>query len=249
MLKFQKGNAKLDAFPGEKIYTFSILSGWSCPFAKDCLSKAVETADGKRKIEDGKDCKFRCFSASQEAQYPNVYAARKHNFDILRRWVRNPDSTEQMYFEILRSIPSEAKIIRVHVAGDFFNQSYFDAWMRVARFLPNVKFYAYTKSLGFWVKRLGSIPDNFVLTASFGGRLDHLIEQHNLRYAKVVFSEQEAKDLGLEIDHDESHAVVNGPSFALLLHGTQPKGSDAGEALKVLKKEGKGGYSKKKKVA
>lgn len=239
MLKFQEGNAKLDAFPNGKIFTFSLLSGFSCPFAKDCLSKAIVTGN-TRKIEDGKDCKFRCFSASQEAQYSNVYNSRKHNFDILR----NMKTSAEMAARIHQDLPKKAKIVRIHVAGDFFNQKYFDAWMEVAKLNPTKIFYAYTKSIIYWVNRLGQIPSNFVLTASFGGRLDSLIIEHNLRYAKVVFSEREAKSLGLEIDHDESHAVVNGPSFALLLHGTQPKDSDAGEALKKLKKEGKGGYSR-----
>jgi hypothetical protein len=67
-----------------------------------------------------------------------------------------------------------------------------------------------------------------------------------------VFSEQEASDLGLEIDHDDSHAAdpskVN-KDFALLIHGIQPKGSDASEAIKTLKKDGvKFAYSKQKKV-
>ena len=33
---------------------------------------------------------------------------------------------------------------------------------------------------------------NFVLTASYGGRDDHMIDEFNLRSAKVVFSEAEA---------------------------------------------------------
>ncbi len=91
--------------------------------------------------------------------------------------------------------------------------------------------------------------DNFILTASYGGRDDELIDQHGLRSAKVVFSETEAEELGLEIDHDDSHAArpsVKNLDFALLVHGTQPKGSEASEALKALK--GKGSYSRKKKL-
>ena len=78
-----------------------------------------------------------------------------------------------------------------------------------------------------------------MLTASRGGRLDHLIDQHNLRESKVVFSEAEADALGYEIDHTDEHAAIpaiRSESFALLLHGTQPKGSEAAEALKILKK-------------
>jgi len=78
-----------------------------------------------------------------------------------------------------------------------------------------------------------------VMTASRGGRLDHLIDQYNLREAKVVFSEAEAEALGYDIDHDDSHAArpsLADQSFALLIHGQQPAGSDASAAIKELKK-------------
>ena len=66
-----------------------------------------------------------------------------------------------------------------------------------------------------------------------------------LREAVVVFSEEEAQELGLEIDTDDTHAASYGGDFALLIHGTQPKGTEAAQALKTLK--GKGSYSRKKK--
>ena len=66
----------------------------------------------------------------------------------------------------------------------------------------------------------------------------------------VVFSEDEAYERGLEIDHNDSHAAVPDwefDDFALLIHGTQPKGTEAAEALKVLKKNNvKHSYSKRK---
>ena len=62
---------------------------------------------------------------------------------------------------------------------------------------------------------------------------------YGLKEARVVFSESEAAELGLAIDHDDSHAVENnGQSFALLLHGTQPAGSEASKALQALKASG-----------
>ena len=133
--------------------------------------------------------------------------------------------------------------MRIHVSGDFFTQSYFDAWCVVAEDNPDVLFYAYTKSLHFWVISLGYLPENLVLTASVGGKYDRYIHTHKLRYAQVVYSEQEAKDLKLPIDHDDTHAMKQGGSFALLIHGAQPAGSEAAKALSVLKKAGKGGYS------
>ena len=75
-----------------------------------------------------------------------------------------------------------------------------------------------------------------------------MIAEHSLRSAKVVFSEPEAVELGLDIDHDDSHAArpsLKNQDFALLIHGTQPKGTEAAAALTALK--GKGSYSKKRK--
>jgi len=66
-----------------------------------------------------------------------------------------------------------------------------------------------------------------------------LIAEHGLRSAKVVYSEAQAERMGLEIDHDDSHAcdpARANQDFALLIHGVQPKGSLAANALKILKK-------------
>ena len=40
-------------------------------------------ADGKTSIKDGENNIFRCYAASQENQYPNVYKARKYNLDVI----------------------------------------------------------------------------------------------------------------------------------------------------------------------
>ena len=255
MLKFSNANAKTQALKNDseladyltdnrKIYSLDLLSGYSCPYAEKCLSKAVVQPDGKRKIKDGKKTEFRCFSASQEVQYTNVYNSRKHNFDLLR----NSDSYDMVEL-IHNSLPKDAGIVRIHVAGDFFSRDYMHAWYIVALRNPRTLFYAYTKSLRFWVGGISEFPEiwNFVLTASYGGRDDHMIDEFNLRSARVVFSEAEAEELGLAIDHDDSHAAkptLRDDSFALLIHGTQPAGSEASTALKKLK--GKGSYSRKK---
>ena len=256
MLSFSDANAKIEALKQveelqpyledkRKVYSFDLLSGFSCPFAEKCLSKAV-LIDGKRKIKDGPKTEFRCFSASQEVQYTNTYNLRKGNFDALR----GMDHSDEMANAIQSAMPKNTGIVRIHVAGDFFNAEYFRAWMIVARMNPTVLFYAYTKSLQYWVDNLDFMPYNMVMTASRGGRLDYLIEQFNLRETVVVFSEQEAEKLNLAIDHDDSHAArpsLKTNDFALLIHGTQPKGSEAANALKILKRDKiKHSYSRKK---
>ncbi len=217
-----------------KVYSFDILSGVDCPFAFLCKSQAEEQADGSRRIKDGPDTKFRCFSASQEVLFTNTYKSRKRNHDA----IHSLETSDDMADALCAALPKDARVIRIHVSGDMFSHKYFLAWCKVAERNDNVLFYAYTKSLVYWVRSRDRVPANLVLTASYGGRNDELIAQHGLRSAKVVFSEQEAADLGLEIDHDDNHAcdpAKANQDFALLIHGVQPKGSEAAAALKILK--------------
>jgi hypothetical protein len=55
--------------------------------------------------------------------------------------------------------------------------------------------------------------------------------------------------MSFEIDHDDYHAAFGAESFALLIHGTQPKGSTASQALQELKRRGWNGYSKRQQLA
>ena len=249
MLKFSKANAKTQAlkqvpelqkFLGKrgrkmaKVYSLDLLSGYSCPYAEKCLSRAIVMPSGKRIIKDGKKTEFRCFSASQEALYTNTYNLRKYNFDALR----NADNMDLL---LMNSLPDDAGIVRIHVAGDFFNADYMMAWWLTASENPDTLFYGYTKSLPYWDSVINEMPilDNFILTASYGGRADHMISELGLRSTTVVNSEAEAEKLGLVIDHDDSHAArpsLRNQDFALLIHGTQPAGSEAAKALKLLKK-------------
>jgi hypothetical protein len=223
LLKFQQGNAKL----GKNIFTFSLPAGHACPFANECLSKADKLTG---KLTDGPNTQFRCFAASAEAVYPNVRLARWHNFDLLKK-LTTVDATNL----ILQSLPKKANIVRIHVSGDFFNESYFLAWLQVAKLRPEVLFYAYTKSLIYWVNYIKDIPTNLVLNASEGGKLDAQILEHGLKFAKVVYSPEQAQELGLLIDHTDEAAYKTKESFALLIHGQQPKGSKASQSIKDLK--------------
>lgn len=255
LLIFGAGNAKLDA----AIDHFSLPAGWSCPGARECLARATEQDDGRYKVVDGPEVQYRCFSASEEARYPQLRAIRWHNFDMLRKYGTGRTDAQKargMAGLVLASLPARNRVfglhidgraykavVRVHVGGDFFSQAYFDAWALACRERPDVLAYAYTKSLPLWVARVDRLPENLVLTASEGGKWDHLIGQHGLRSAKVVFSEDAAARLGLPIDTDDSHAMRRGPSFALLVHGPQPKGSKAAKAWSAIQASG-GGHGK-----
>jgi len=251
MLKFSNQNAKTKLLKTVKslakylnkrqIYSLDLPAGWTCPGAKNCKSRCV-MVNGKATIKDGPHCQFRCFSASQEVVFPRVRRARQYNFDLLKQ-----EKTVNNILQLLEnSMPSNLGILRWHVSGDFYSLSYLRAALRLTEKHPDRLFYIYTKSLHHLAKldcvdlSKGIIRPNFLVTASYGGKYDHLIKPLNIRIAKVVFSEAEAK--GLPIDYNDSHAATSGGNFALLLHGIQPKGTPAAKALSKLK--GKGTYGR-----
>ena len=231
-LKFSSENKKLDKLAKEvkakqgiyrNVYSMSIPSGRAetCPYADKC--KAYVGSDGKLVSRDDY-IDYRCYSASMEALYPAQLKQREHNFELLKAC--NND-VQELTNLINASIPIEAQIIRIHVGGDFYSQPYFDAWLNVAMLNREIRFYAYTKSLPFWVNRLDSIKlgefQNMELIASRGGTKDKLIDKHQLKEAVVVYSEKEAKKRNLEIDYTDYLACYGKESFALLIHGVQPK--------------------------
>jgi hypothetical protein len=103
LLIFGQGNGKLD----KAVDHFSIPAGWACPGASQCFARAVEKGtddDGRVRwgVEDGEDMEFRCFSASEEARYPQLRTIRWHNWRLLQA----ARTVDRMVDLILRSIPT-----------------------------------------------------------------------------------------------------------------------------------------------
>lgn len=242
-LKFSQGNAKL-----KQRLIFSLPAGKTCPGAVFCKSFAVLQDNGKRKIQDGKQTEFRCFAASSEVQYDAVYNLRANNMELLMRSVIEGSMVDLINTSVQHHRKKNTKLVRIHESGDFFSRGYLNAWIEVAKLNPDLKFYCYSKSLDFFLDLV--LPENFYLTASYGGKFDHLIDQGLFpRFAKVYKTEEEAMADGLEVDHDDSHCFGDKP-FALLVHGTQPKGSEWSKAIAERRKSNKfTGYSSKTAVS
>ena len=242
MLHFSKGNAKLS----KGTLVFSLPAGKTCPGALHCKSFAVVDANGKRSIQDGPETIFRCFAASSEVQYDAVFYNRADNLTQIVDALQNGSAVDLINDGIQSNRTKNTKLVRIHESGDFFSGAYLDAWIQVAQRNPDLKFYCYTKSLQLFLYL--SLPKNFYVTASKGGKFDYLID-HIQRYSVVVADEQEAELLGLEVDHDDSHCFGDKP-FALLVHGVQPKNSKLGAAIRKRRAQGKhAGYNIKNKVA
>jgi len=180
------------------VYEFNLPSGWSCPFASDCLVK-VDQNTGKF---NNQSKSYKCYSASSE-RFPSVRKSRWNNFNYVKE-------------NNVPIIPKDCKAIRIHASGDFFSQKYFDMWINLAKNNTHIEFWAYTKSINYWVNRFNEIPTNLQLTASYGGKFDDLIKLHNLKNVKVYNSLQEIPD-GILIDTNDNLARDKSiKEFALL---------------------------------
>ena len=196
-----------------KAWSWSIPSGTTCPGAEQCLAK-VDRHSGK--MTNGVKQKFKCYAAVSE-RYPSVRKRYWTNFDAVRG--KKADEVEAVLADCF---PKNAKRVRVHTAGDFYSEQYFLGWMQFAASNPEVQFWAFTKSIPIWVNNREAVPSNMEIQASYGGKWDDMIKTNKLKYAKVVWSVDEAKLLGLEIDTDDKMAAFPGPSFALLENFTKP---------------------------
>lgn len=179
------------------VYEWNLPTGTTCPFALEC-KVTVDRHTGKFNIKRGQ---YKCYAASAE-RFPAVRERRWSNFEyVLNGGI--PD------------IPKDCRAIRIHASGDFFNQQYFDTWVELAKANSHIEFWAYTKSIGYWVNRLADIPSNFILTASFGGKQDDLIEKHKLKNV-IVYARREDVPKERPVDFNDDFARTPNINFALL---------------------------------
>jgi len=114
-----------------------------------------------------------------------VLAAVNSNFKASLR----DDFVDRMVDKLLRMKGIVG--VRVH-GGDFYCDAYIRKWEEVARRLPHLKFFAFTKSLHLNLAPLEQLP-NFTVIKSFGGLLDRRISRTSDNYAVVVEDVQQAK--------------------------------------------------------
>jgi hypothetical protein len=179
------------------VYEWNLPTGSTCPFAKEC-KVTVNRQTGKFDIKRGQ---YKCYAASAE-RFPGVRESRWKNFETALAGIKP-------------IIPKNCKAVRIHMSGDFFNQDYFDMWLSICRENPSVEFWAYTKSLNYWVKRINEIPSNLVLTASYGGSLDHLIDEYKLKNVKIYKSQELVED-NRPVDVNDDYARTPNINFALI---------------------------------
>lgn len=113
-----------------------------------------------------KECEKFCYAKKAEKAYPAVLPSRERNLAESKKAEFAVNMTETI-LQIAKGTKKKNIIVRIHESGDFYNQSYVNAWLEImdnCKADRRIKFIAYTKSFKFFdgVK----LPKNFSLRAS-----------------------------------------------------------------------------------
>lgn len=156
------------------------------------------------------DCKKYCYASKGVYIWSNVKPAFKRRLAITKQ----NNFPELMIAEIIRL---NASVIRIHDSGDFYSREYLHKWFKVMESLPNIKFYAYSKSLPLFKGE--RLPNNFTLIKSLGGKRDDMIDISSDRHARIFKTEQELISAGYaNASSNDLIAIDNNPKIGLLSH-------------------------------
>jgi hypothetical protein len=115
-LLFTKGNKKV----GEKVLL------WNIPVFDTCPGKTMA-------------CATNCYANHDNYKRPHV--KRRHAWN--RKVAEADNFCERAIVELRQRSPS---LVRIHSAGDFYTPEYTRKWLAIIAALPNIKFWAYTRS-------------------------------------------------------------------------------------------------------
>ena len=181
---------KTSKLNGIKVYNFGIPAQSTCLWADKC--------------------KKYCYASKGAYIWSNVKPAFERRLEATKR----DDFPQVMIAEITKK---KADVIRIHDSGDFYSREYLHKWFKVMESLPQVKFYAYSKSLPLLdgVK----LPANFTLIKSEGGKRDDLINPDSDRHARIFKTEAELIAAGYaNASNNDLIAIGNNPKIGLLAH-------------------------------
>ena len=192
-----KNNAKIFNF---SIPAYKTKSGKvTCPFAAACVKYCY--------AQKGNYTRFPIVQELMEKKYE---ISKQNNFNSL------------MNAEIKKK---KATHVRIHDSGDFYSIKYLQKWIQIAEFNPSIIFYAYTKSIKFFVNDLFPdtdtllLPDNMKIIFSEGSKTDELINAREHRHARIFKTSEELNAAGyIDASSNDLKAITDNKKVGLIFH-------------------------------
>jgi len=154
--------------------------------------------------------------------------ARKGNYKRFAKTILPPMEKRLALSKTITFVPlmieaitkKKADYIRIHDSGDFYSPKYLQKWLTIAESLPNVNFYAYTKSHDFF--RGLNLPNNFDIIFSEGSKLDKKLNKETERHASIFDTKEALKKAGYidasKVDLYATKFYSNNKKVGLIYH-------------------------------
>lgn len=174
---------------------------------------AFITKDGIKTCPNAGSCATGCYARMGAYVWPKVYAKHRANLDATM-------SDEFIDIAIAELTKVKPQLVRIHDSGDFYSEEYFTRWYVIAKLMPHIQFYAYTKMVDMVKKFI--LPDNLCIIYSLGGKQDHLIDQTKDRHSRVFETLDQLQALGyVDTSKDDTLALGINPKIGLVYHGNK----------------------------
>ena len=185
-----KNNAKIFNF---SIPAYKTKSGRvTCPFAAACV-------------------KYCYAQKGNYTRFPIVQELMEKKYEISKQ----PNFNSLMNEEIKKK---KATHIRIHDSGDFYSIKYLAKWVQIAEFNPSIIFYAYTKSIKFFIDGL-LLPDNMKIIFSEGSKHDELINPKTDRHARIFKNIDLLNASGyIDASANDLQAITENKKVGLIFH-------------------------------
>ena len=183
---------------GVRVFNFTLPALETCPNAGAC-------AKG-------------CYAMQGAYRWSNVY--KKHKANLLR--TKQPEFEGEIITEVRKK---RVNRVRIHDAGDFYDEAYLTKWVNIANACPDVEFYAYTKMVEMFKTCHYRWPDNLTIIFSYGGKQDNLIDQSRDRHSQVFACKEDLEAAGyIDASKDDSMALCkHNHRVGLVYHGAKSK--------------------------
>jgi prepilin-type processing-associated H-X9-DG protein len=202
-IKWTKGNEKLQKDNGG---TYNII-GFGIPADYDFQHNG-ETVNT---CPSALACRAVCYAKQGRYAMPNVIAARQHNLEMSQ----NPYFVDFVVADLERM--RKVNTVRIHDSGDFYDQEYYDKWCAIATMLPEITFYAYTKTVNMdlWSHK----PDNLKITQSLGGKHDESVNL-DMPHSRIFATHEDRVNAGyVDGNVNDVPAIEGLVQIGLVYHG------------------------------
>ena len=172
---------------------------------------AYKTITGKTVCPFAKDCIKYCYAQKGNYKYPSVIKGLNNRYELSK----TDDFVPKMNATIILERPTH---VRIHDSGDFYSPQYLNKWVQIAKDNTNVIFYAYTKSIKFFINGL-KLPKNMKIIFSEGSKTDNLINTSKHRHARIFKSKELLNAAGyIDASNNDLKAITSNKKVGLVYH-------------------------------